>query len=379
MKSKWRISFSFIVVIIAALSFWNYNNRIYDWDMPGYIGCLYTLKYPDSPDKIRRLTYEEIRKKAPEYEFKDILGTLKPANKARQAFAYNTKAFMEQLPYYDIKVGYNFGILILYELGFSSPDSVTFLSIISYFISGLLLFIIFKIIFPENYILAIVLTVGIMLLPPMTNMSRVATPDMFVLQFLLVFMIGLLKKWNKWIVFSVLLAITISRPDYVTLTLSYLAVAGVYGYIQQKKVDFALVFQGIILLALYVTIIKICHYPGWKHLFYDTFIQRREFVSGTLPNFSVNEYLRIIYHKIIYFKKITVTAFALFGLIFYFSKDSWVRTLAIFVLANIYIRFVFFPHSSELRFFFGYIVLLIVIFLYALSKKYNGFKLRKIA
>lgn len=378
MKSGWRISFFFIVIIIAALSFWNYKNRVYDWDMPGYIGCLYTLKFPDAPDKIRTLTYQEIQKKAPEDQFRDILG-IKPADKARQAFAKNTRAFNEQLPYYQIKVGYNLGILILYEFGLSSPDAVTFLSIISYFISGLLLFYIVKIIFPENYIVAVVLTIATMLLPPMTYMSRVATPDMFIMQFLLIFMIGLIKKWKTWIMFLVLFSITLTRPDYAPFTLSYLGVASGFNYLKKKKINFNFIFQVIILFILYFGIIKISGYPGWKHLFYDTFIQRREFISGSSPDFSFNKYLSIIYQKIIYFKKVTLTSVALVGLTFYFSKDLWIRTLAIFVLVNIYIKFLFFPHSSGLRFFFGYIVVLIIIFLYALSKKYNGFKLRKIA
>jgi hypothetical protein len=378
MKTEWRISFFFIVIIIAAFSFWNYKNRVYDWDMPGYIGCLYALKYSDAPDTIRTLTYKEIQKKAPEKEFRDILG-IKPADKARQAFAENTRAFNEQLPYYQIKVGYNLGILILYESGLSSPDAVTFLSIISYFISGLLLFYIVKIIFPENYIVAAVLTIVIMLLPPMTYMSRVATPDMFIMQFLLVFMIGLIKKWKTWIMFLVLFAITLTRPDYIPFTLSYLGVASGFDYLKKKKINFHFIVQAIILFILYFGIIKISGYPGWKHLFYDTFIQRREFISGTPPDFSFNKYLSIIYQKIIYFKKVTLTSVALLGLTFYFSKDLWIRTLAIFVLVNIYIKFLFFPHSSGLRFFFGYIVVLIIISLYALSKKYNGFKLRKIA
>ncbi|MDQ0592447.1 hypothetical protein QFZ37_000816 [Chryseobacterium ginsenosidimutans] len=379
MKTKWRISFFFILTTITFLSFWNYKNRIYDWDMPGYIGCLYTLKFPDSPDKIRKLTYTEIQKKAPDLEFKDILGTLKPVDKARQAFANNTQAFNEQLPYFQIKVGYNLGILIFYELGFSSPDSVTFLSIISYFISGLLIFFILKFIFPENYILGTVLTVIIMLLPPMTYMSRVATPDMFILQFLLIFMIGLLKKWTSWIMFLVLFAITFTRPDYIPFTLSYLGFAGVYEYSKNKKLNFNFVVQGVILLILYFAIIKLSHYPGWKHLFYDTFIHRRSFISVQSPDFSVKEYLEIIFKKIIYFKKVTITSFGLLGLTFYLSKDSWVRTCAVIILVNIYIKFLFFPHSSGLRFFFGYIMMLLIIFLYALSKKYNGFKLRKIA
>lgn len=378
MKSGWRISFFFIVIIIAALSFWNYKNRVYDWDMPGYIGCLYTLKFPDAPDKIRTLTYKEIQKKAPEDQFRDILG-IKPADKARQAFAKNTRAFNEQLPYYQIKVGYNLGILILYESGLSSPDAVTVLSVISYFISGLLLFYILKIIFPENYILAVILTIAIMLLPPMTYMSRVAMPDMFIMQFLLVFMIGLIKKWKKWIIFVILFAITFTRPDYVPFTLSYLAIAAGYEYLKNKKINLNFIIQAIILFIVYVAIMKMFGYPGWKHLFYDTFIYRREFISGSSPNFSFNEYLSIIYEKIIYFKKVTVTSVGLVMLTFYLSKDIWIRTLAVFVLVNIYIKFMFFPHSSGLRFFFGYIVLLIIIFLYVLGKKYNGFKLGKIA
>ncbi|WP_027378839.1 hypothetical protein [Chryseobacterium daeguense] len=378
MKAQWRVSFFFIVTAIAILSFWNYKNRVYDWDMPGYIGCLYNLKFPDSPDKIRVLTYQEIKKDAPETEYRDILGTLPVQDKIRQSFATNTQSFMEQLPYFQIKVGYNLAILVMYELGFSSPDSVIVLSAISYFFSGLLLFFALKIIFPENYLLTSFLTVGIMVLPPMTYMSRVATPDMFIFQFLLIFMIGFLKNWGKWIMFIILFAITFTRPDYVPFTLSYLAVLFVYGYFKNKKLDLTLVIQGVIILLLYFTIIKLFNYPGWKHLFYDTFIQRRAFISGPPPNFSMKEYLDILFIKIIYFKKVTLTAVGLLGLTFYFSKDSWIRTCALLIFVNIYIKFLFFPHSAGLRFFFGLIMMLLILFLYALSKKYNGFKLRKI-
>jgi hypothetical protein len=38
------------------------QNRVYDWDMPGYLGCMYTSEFPDSPDKVRIITYEEIKR-----------------------------------------------------------------------------------------------------------------------------------------------------------------------------------------------------------------------------------------------------------------------------------------------------------------------------
>jgi hypothetical protein len=379
MKVKWRYSFFIVLAIVTFLSFWNYKNRIFDWDMPGYIGCLYTLKYPDDPDKVRTLTYTEIRKEASELQYKDILGVLTPPDKARQAFAGITQAFREQLPYFQIKIGYNLAILLLYEAGFSSPKSVLLLSMLSYFISGLLFFYILKIIFPENYLLTAIITVGILLLPPMTYMARVSTPDMFAFQFLLVFMIGLLRKWNQWIMFLILLAITFTRPDYIPFTLSYLAVKGMYEYRQTKKLNFLLAIQGIVLLILYIAIIKLCNYPGWKHLFYDTFIYRRHFISGQPPDFSLKEYFEILYIKIIYFKRVTVISTGLLALTFYFSKDRWIRIYSLLIFANIYIKFLFFPHSSGLRFFFGFIVMLFIVFLWAASEKFNGFKLRKIA
>lgn len=379
MKIKWKLSFFIVFIVITALSFWNYTNRIFDWDMPGYIGCLYTLKYPDDPNKVRILTYNEIRKEAPELEYKDILGVLNPPDKARQAFAGNTRAFSEQLPYFRIKLGYNLAVSALYASGLTSPKSVLMLSIISYFISGLLFFYILKITFPENYFLAGMMTVCIMILPPMTYMSRISTPDMFIFQFLLVFMIGLLRKWNPWLMFLVLFGIIFIRPDYIPFTLSYLAVKGLYDYYRTKKLNLNLAVQGIILLILYMVIIKVCHYPGWKHLFYDTFIHRRHFISGPPPDFSAKEYFEIFFRKIIYFKKVTLTSAVLVGLTFWSSKDPWIRICSLLIFANIYIKFVFFPHSSGLRFFFGFIMMLFVVFLWAAGKKYHDFRIRKIA
>ncbi|WP_415324383.1 hypothetical protein [Chryseobacterium sp. MMS23-Vi53] len=368
----------FILIVISGLSFWNYNNRVYDWDMPGYIGCLYTLKFPDSPDKVRTFTYRSIKEDAPESHYKDILG-VKPVDKARQVFASNTKAFSEQIPYFQIKLGYNLAILIMYELGFSAAMSVSFLSIFSYFISGFLIFLILKIIFPENYLLTSGITIGVMLLPPMTDMSRVATPDMFIFQFLLVFMIGLLKKWNKWIMFLILFGITFTRPDYAPFTLSYLCAVLVFEYFKYKRIDFNIIIQGIVLFILYFSIMKLCHYPGWKNLFYDSFIFRRPIISAQPADFGLREYLDILYIKIIYFKRVTVISVGLLLGIFYLSKNWWIRICAIFIFANVYVKFLFFPHSSGLRFFFGFIMCLLLLFLYVLSQKYNGFKLRKIA
>ncbi len=378
MKREWKLSFLFIISVLALLTFWNYQNRVYDWDMPGYMGCMYTSEFPNSPDKVRILTYEEIKKEAPAEHYTDIIG-INQWDIPRQYFVKNTQSFTEQLPYFQIKVGYILVITLFYKLGLSSPMAVLFTSLISYFFSGILLFYILKLLFPKKYWLAVLLTIAAMLLPPMTYMSRVSTPDMFIFQFMLIFMIGLLKKWNQWAMFVLLFAITFIRPDYITFTLTYIITVFFFRYFQEKKIDVSFIVQGTVLLVMYLAIIKLYHYPGWKDLFYDTFIDRRPIISTHPINVSLKDYLSIIYIKIIYFKKVTLSLAIMIGMIFWRSKDAWVRIISVLFLVNVYIKFFFFPQSAALRFFFPFIFPVFIMMLYVLSKKYNDLKLGKIA
>lgn len=378
MKLKWGISFLFIISVLAFLTFWNYNNRVYDWDMPGYLGCMYTSEFPDSPDKVRIITYEEIKKEAPAEHYADVIG-LKPWDIPRQYFTKNTQSFTEQLPYFQIKIGYIWVITLFYKLGVSPPMAVLGTSLISYFISGLLFFYILKLLFPKQYWLAALLTVAAMLLPPMTYMSRVSTPDMFIFQFILIFIIGLIKNWSKWGMFALLFAITFIRPDYITFTLTYIMAVFFFSYYQEKKIDAFYIVQGVILLLMYLAIIKFYDYPGWKDVFYDTFIDRRPIISTHPVELSLMDYLQIIYIKIIYFKKVTLSVAIMIGVIFWKSKDVWVRMISVLFLVNVYIKFFFFPQSAALRFFFPFIFPLFIMMLYVLSRKYNDLQLRKIA
>ncbi|AZB09612.1 hypothetical protein EG344_12715 [Chryseobacterium sp. G0162] len=373
MKVELKLSFLFIISILAALTFWNYQNRVYNWDMPGYLGSMYTSEFPNSQDKVRIITYDEIKKEAPADQYTDIIG-IKQWNIPRQYFVKNTQSFTEQLPYFQIKVGYILVITLFYKLGLSSPMAVLFTSLISYFFSGLLLFYILKLLFPKKYWFAIGLTVAAMLLPPMTDMARISTPDMFIFQFILIFIIGLIKKWNKWGMFVPLSAITFIRPDYITFTLTYIIAVFFFYYFKEKKIDFSLIAQGAVLLLIYLAIIKFYHYPGWKDVFYDTFIDRRPFISTHPIEVSVRDYLSVIYIRMIYFKKVTLSVIIMIAIIFWCSKDAWVRMISVLFLVNVYIKFFFFPHTAALRLFFPFIFPLFIMMLYALSQKYYTIK-----
>ncbi|MDM1556526.1 hypothetical protein PYS58_14600 [Chryseobacterium indologenes] len=378
MKIKWGLSFLFILFILTFLTYRNYNNRVYDWDMPGYLGSMFTAEFPDSPDKVRELTYSYIKKEAPADQYSNLVG-ITPESVPRQYFANNTQAFTEQLPYFQIKAGYVFVITFFYKLGFSPPMCILSTSLISYFISGLLIFYILKILFPEKYLIAVLLTVGIMLLPTMIYMSGESTPDMFIFLFILTFVIGLIKNWSKWNIYLLLVIMTLTRPDYITFVLTYLGAVFFYGYFLEKKMDIILIVQGIVILSIYTFIILFYNYPGWTDLFYDSFIHRRPIISAQPANVSLSAYLLIIYSKMIAFKKITLLVFIMAGVTFWKSKEAWVRMITILFLVNIYIKFFFFPQPGDLRLFFPFIFMLFITMLYVLSQKYNHITLSKIA
>ncbi|UHO38533.1 hypothetical protein H5J24_24055 [Chryseobacterium capnotolerans] len=205
-------------------------------------------------------------------------------------------------------------------------------------------------------------------------MSRVSSPDMFIFQFILIFIIGLIKKWSKWEMFVLLFAITLIRPDYITFALTYIIAVFFFYYFREKKIDFSLIAQGAVLLLMFLAIIKFYHYPGWKDLFYDTFIYRRPIISTHPIEISLKDYLSIMYIKLIYFKKVTLSVSIMIAIVFWCSKDAWVRMISVLFLVNVYIKFFFFPHTAGLRFFFPFIFPLFLMMLHVLSQKYYTIK-----
>ncbi|WP_265426541.1 hypothetical protein [Chryseobacterium sp. YIM B08800] len=374
MNLKWGLSFLFFIIGLSFLTFSCYQNRVYDWDMPGYLGSVYSWEFPDDAKKAQEKVYSDIEKEASKTEFNDILHY----NHANEVFYADYKAFGEQLPYYKIKIGFNVAVYVLYKLGFTGPLSVLMVNIFSYFICGLLMFYILKLLFPKNYFIAPLLSLFVFWFPPVRDMAQNPTPDMFVFVFLMFFIISLLQKKSELLQFIFLLCCVLIRPDYVLFAMSYLFVVFVFKYFKEnKQINYSLILQGFSIAIIYVAIIKYYNYPGWKDLFYDSFFYRRPIISAEKADFNFQKYFDFLLFKLINFKKISLASLILVGSTFYFSKDWWIRILSLLFFINIYIKFVFFPDSANLRFFLGFVLMLFIVLLYALSKKYNGFQLRK--
>lgn len=358
----------FLLLAISILLFYsNYQQREYGWDMPGYLGSYYLVENPTNNLEIQENVYSLIKSEAPKFQYDKMVGFHVKGN-WNDWISKNGAAFNLQIPYYSIKVFYVFLIFCFHKVGFSLPIAAFLPNIISFFIFGFLLFYILKEILKGKKLIPFILTLVILLIPPFRYLATIPSPDMLTVLFLTWFAFSVLKKHKLYIQFMILILVIFSRPDFIIFDISYLGIYFLYDLYQKRKINWFAIIFGILMMATYFLILKINNYPGWKDVFYDSFIQRRRIITGN-ADFTFQEYWQIFIDNIVNFKKISLIAIVLFGVVCYFTKDLWVRSLAALFVINIYLKFAFFPAPGEYRFFIGFVLLLFITSVYAAKDK----------
>lgn len=357
-----------ILFTISLLLFYlNFEKREYGWDMPGYLGSYYLVENPTNNLEIQENVYSIIKSEAPKFQYDKMVGFHVKGN-WNDWISKNGDAFNLQIPYYSIKVFYVFLIFCFHKIGFSLPIASFLPNIISFFIFGFLLYSIFKEILQGKKLIPFILTLILLLIPPFRYLATIPSPDMLTVLVLTWFGYSVVRKHGLYIQFMILMLVIFSRPDFIIFGISYLGIYFLYEFYKKRKINWMPVIFGIVMMATYFLILKINNYPGWKDVFYDTFIQRRRLINGN-ADFSFQEYRQIFLSNIINFKKITLISIVCLSAVFYFSKDLTVRSLAALLVINIYLKFLFFPAPGEYRFFIGFLLLLFITAIYAAKDK----------
>ena len=377
---KWFLIDILYILIALSFSIYNFQNREYDWDLPGYVGALLVSENDGYTKQTHNLVYSEIRKESTQKEFNKIIGLGK--DNATNYFYRSKLAFQEQLPYYQIKIGYNLLVRAFYLMGFSAPYSVLYLNALLFFISILFFYFSLKAIYLEYPFFVFFASVLFSSLPVLHYLSRIATPDILLVLLLLVFANFIINNKNSYFIFFIIFLIMVSRPDYIIFGLSFYFFKILYEYFLLKKINVNNLIFIILIGTAYFLIIKYYNYPGWKHVFYDSFIYRRNYISDQNPEFSLKTYIDIILKGIVNMKKVILSSLFLTLSILYLSKNIWIKFVAVNLFLNIYLKFLFFPAAGEYRFYVPFIFALFLIFLFELGKidfiklkKYNLFKL----
>lgn len=362
-----NVYFFLLFIISSVLFYINYEQRHYGWDMPGYLASYHLAEDSLNKKELVREVYTSIQLQAPKSDYEKMVGNYQKEN-WNYFITTHPDAFHLQIPYYSIKVFYVFLIFFFHKIGFSAPIAVFLPNLISFFIFGFLLFAIFKRIFVERTLLSFSLTVLLLLIPPFRYLATIPSPDMLATALITWFFYSVISNQHLRIQFMILLLVVFTRPDFVIFGLSYLGIYFLYDWFTSKKINFLSIVLGLVMVAVYLLILKVNSYPGWTDVFYDTFIERRRFVTGA-ASFALSQYNEIILENIFNFKKITFLAVLFLSAVFYFTKDLWTRMLAVILFINIYIKFLFFPAPGEYRFFIAFLLLLFLTAVYAAQNK----------
>ena len=369
-KRQNKIFYLFLLFIMSnVFAYYNFQNRDYSWDMPGYIGSYYQIETQNNEQKILDNVYNSIKIETSGKQFSEVVGNYKKDTWLYE-ISKNAKNFNSQIPYYSIKVLYGFLIFCFVKIGFSPPVSVFLPNLISFYIFGFLLFSIFLKILKNNYFWSFSITILILIAPFFRDLAISPSPDMLVTLLITWFFYTIIRKDKIFNQSLILMLIVLCRPDFIIFVLTYLGSYFHFQYFKNKKFEVAPIIFTVIILSSYFLILKISHYPGWKDVFFDSFIQRRLYVSGN-ANFTFQEYWSVLSSNILNFKKITVLAVIFFITIISFSKNLCINILAIIFFANIYLKFLFFPAAGEYRFFIPFLLILFILTLKVLYDKVN--------
>jgi hypothetical protein len=259
------------------------KHRQYDWDMLPYMAIALT----DTGETIETAhdrVYDMIRNEVTPATYEDLTLNFDP--QYRQSAAVDAHKFAESLPFYTVKPLYPALLSLLYLAGVDLTSAPGLLSGFGYVMSCLVVFAwIGRWLQP---LLAASLTVIIALIPQVTAVAKLPTPDSLSLFLILLGFFIAIELRNAAAGLCVLIVAIAARPENIM----YLGVLAVYLFLggRNRIMVFCLAAIGAL---LFIFLRKHSGGYGWTTLFYFTFVSR----SIDLPTFvsplRLRDYLTI--------------------------------------------------------------------------------------
>jgi branched-subunit amino acid transport protein len=332
----------FYVVSLALLSFHIYRTPIYAMDSLQYMGNALLME-DTNPVHIHQRVYSELRRSVPATIFEHLTGNEPGApqdqNASRHERAVNPYRFAEFLPLFAIRPLYNQTLYFVSKMGVGLVRSGVLISVGSYFLIGLILFLWMR---PyASPLVSVAVSLLTMASPPLTILGRETTSDALASLVALISLYVIFDKRQLTLGLVLLLVSIYFRTDFVVLAGPVILVCWL-----QRWVKF---WQGAALSALAVaSVLCINHFAGdygIKMLYYRNFVGTPIAPGEMLVQFSQHDYLSAFRSGITELGESFFLPFLLIGAIGLRSK----RILPLFALALGYIglHFLILPHWEE--------------------------------
>lgn len=360
MKSREILSkliFVYIFMASASVSIYGYLNPAYNWDMIGYVASVNFLK-GESPKQISKATYADVRKISGQEPFHRLV-----AGPYRRGVYHSYKALEQQIPFYDIKIGYIFVLWLLSCFSGSISESTILVSSVS---SGLLVLI--ASLFVKKKLGNISVFVPVLLVSAgILSLARASTPDSIAA--LAGFACVLLAEKRPKFCFLVIPLLSLIRPDYIIFAVLLLIVL----HIKTKDTVFV-ALSAAASLGIYVSlgmILKSYSYPllfNFSFISYPVPFPKALQISHRLSNYF-NVYvgaMPVILQSYFYVNLICFCA-AIFRI--KIGDNSFHHSITLAVILYAAAHFVLFP-ALDTRFYF-FSMAVDTIFLFRLFSEWN--------
>ena len=344
------------------------THQYYNADIEAYMGIVYKTVYPNmSVDEIHKKVYEELREKKPErlqFDSKkdvDAVGD----SKYYKILSENSKAYGEELQLFTVKPFYNFVNSIFFRIGFSASASTYIVTIISYILIVLLLYI-FLLKIVENQILSFFITVLLSLFKPLLDASRHATPDVLACFLLLLSFYFVIIRRNLFISTIIGMLCIFTRPDYFIFY--FFCILLLFVFRKNVKLKTLELFFALVYFFLSFALIQYFNQISWSVLFMNQFTKVQIFPISHPDLFNFSDYISCIKSKILlefnssYFILLLVFVVLIMAKKYTkVPKDEFIFYISfLFVIyLTVFIRFFIFP-SLVNRMMLGYYLLIIL-------------------
>jgi hypothetical protein len=384
MKKGRNILVFIFSVYVCFMSCYLYTHQYYNSDMEAYMGLIYKTEYPDMKiEEIHQKVYDELKEKNPHFAGFDPVNPMveelaKGESTYYKILSENPKAYEEELQLFVVKPFYNFINWSFFKLGFSASTSTFLISIISYALILILIFV-FLIKILKNHTLAIIITVLLSLFKPLLEASRHASADSLSCVLLLLSFYAFTVKKNLFsaCIFAMLCILT--RPEYF-IFYSFLYIF-IYLYRKNLQVETKILFFSYGYLFLTFFLIQYFNQVSWSTLLMNQFIKVQLYPVSDPDPFYFPDYWHFIKSKILfefntsYFPLLLLFLVIILANNFSFRNKKNQAQLLFFAIiyGTVFLRFLVFP-SLVNRMMLGFYLLIILSMIYIQNSKVDIFK-----
>ena len=349
-KPLYLISYGLIIVTIV----WQcYERPSYNADIMPYMAVV--LGYDDSDlTRVHQQAYVIAKEQIPSLYYERITDI---HHTFRNEIRNDVDKFFQNVSFFKVKPLYNFSIYIFYKLGASLVKATILPSLLSFlFITALLFYWLND---SMHILKAMLISLGIVISPPVLEAARLSTPDALSTAFVLLSFYLIFKNYNWfWIVLTLSMSI-IARLDNIILAFLLLLFYHFFQSRKESKLTFSRnsIVHIIILIVWTLYGFLIMQYANYQNAFENAFTEMwinknpfRVAIKGmTTIQFSYLPTVMIICGVVIFKKRIDSLKS--------FTQTQWFYLL---MVLYIFIKYLAFPNLTTRFYLPVYIVVIVM-------------------